>query len=207
MEGGRDPYRVLGVARDATNEEIRRAFQVLAKEKHPDANKGSGVAAEFQAVKEAYDLLKDPGRRKVYDFTSSSTRAGLYTAYSDPAEAERLRQRADEFRRRYQNPGALLLWCSPCIKLHSLHLRFFHHGTWWFVCSPTCRRCIVSTPSHGGTGEGAQPTRSHFATAACTGASTALMLPAVPASAHMDFKLQKHATSPQLLHGCASAHA
>lgn len=129
MEGGRDPYRVLGVARDATNDEIRRAFQVLAKEKHPDANKGSGAAAEFQAVKEAYDLLKDPGRRKVYDFSSSSTRAGLYTAYSDPAEAERLRQRADEFRRRYQNPGALRAWYDTYIMLRALYVRVLRYNT------------------------------------------------------------------------------
>lgn len=111
MESGRDPYKVLGVARDATNDEIRRAFQALAKEKHPDTNRASGAAADFQAVKEAYDLLRDPGRRKVYDFGSSS-RAGVYTSYSDPAEAERLRQRADEFRRRYQNPGESLTHTS-----------------------------------------------------------------------------------------------
>lgn len=63
-----DPYTVLGVARDATEEQIRRAYRRLAKQYHPDLNPGDKAAEErFKAVSAANEILSDPERRGRYD--------------------------------------------------------------------------------------------------------------------------------------------
>src|SRR5688572_27477682 len=64
-----DPYKVLGVARDAPDEEIRRTYRKLAKQLHPDLNPAnSGTAEEkFKKVSAAYDIVGDPEKRKQYD--------------------------------------------------------------------------------------------------------------------------------------------
>ena len=64
-----DPYKVLGVARDAPDEEIRRAYRKLAKELHPDLNPSNRATAEerFKKVSAAYDIIGDPEKRKQYD--------------------------------------------------------------------------------------------------------------------------------------------
>ena len=64
----RDPYEVLGVSRDASEEEIKAAYRRLAKKYHPDSNEGNASAAEhFKEVNEAYDVLSDEKKRKLYD--------------------------------------------------------------------------------------------------------------------------------------------
>lgn len=63
----RDPYGVLGVRRQASADEIARAYRRAARATHPDSG-GFGAGTErFQAVSDAYDLLRDPGRRAGYD--------------------------------------------------------------------------------------------------------------------------------------------
>jgi curved DNA-binding protein CbpA len=63
----RDPYVVLGLRRQASPDEIARAYRRAARATHPDGG-GAGAGAEpFQAVSDAYDLLRDPGRRAGYD--------------------------------------------------------------------------------------------------------------------------------------------
>ena len=57
----KDPYQILGVSPDASDEEIKRAYRKLAKQYHPDANPGDEVAAKrMQEVNEAYDRIKNP---------------------------------------------------------------------------------------------------------------------------------------------------
>ncbi|NGN64638.1 molecular chaperone DnaJ [Streptomyces sp. A7024] len=64
----KDYYKVLGVPKDATEAEIKKAYRKLAREFHPDANKGDAKAEErFKEVSEANDVLGDPKRRKEYD--------------------------------------------------------------------------------------------------------------------------------------------
>lgn len=66
MDG--DPYKILGVNKDASQDEIQKAFRRLAKKLHPDLNPGDKKAeSEFKEISRAYDLLGDPAKRKRYD--------------------------------------------------------------------------------------------------------------------------------------------
>ncbi|HEX8691674.1 MAG TPA: molecular chaperone DnaJ [Longimicrobium sp.] len=64
----KDFYRILGVAENASADEIKKAYRKLAKQYHPDANRNNPSAAErFKEVSEAYSVLSDEGKRKQYD--------------------------------------------------------------------------------------------------------------------------------------------
>ncbi len=64
----KDFYDILGVARDASTEEIKKAFRRMARESHPDANPDDPTAeARFREIAEAYEVLSDPERRHRYD--------------------------------------------------------------------------------------------------------------------------------------------
>ena len=68
MAGKRDYYEVLGVARAATDSEIKRAFRSLAREHHPDKNPEDPESERrFKEVQEAYAVLSDPEERRRYD--------------------------------------------------------------------------------------------------------------------------------------------
>lgn len=63
----RDYYEVLGVGRSASADDIRRAFRKLALEYHPDRNKSEEAAEHFKEINEAYEVLRDPEKRRAYD--------------------------------------------------------------------------------------------------------------------------------------------
>lgn len=64
----KDPYKVLGVPKNATESEIKKAYRKLARKWHPDKNPGNPEAEEkFKDIQEAYDILGDAGKRKQYD--------------------------------------------------------------------------------------------------------------------------------------------
>jgi molecular chaperone DnaJ len=62
-----DYYKVLGVDRKATPEDIKKAYRKLARQYHPDTNKETGAEERFKQISEAYDVLGDPEKRKTYD--------------------------------------------------------------------------------------------------------------------------------------------
>jgi len=63
----KDYYEILGVSRDASQEEIKKAYRRLAKKYHPDLNKDGGSAEKFKQIAEAYEVLSDPEKRAQYD--------------------------------------------------------------------------------------------------------------------------------------------
>ena len=87
-----DPYQILGVAKDASSDAIRKAYRKLAKELHPDLNPGDKAAEErFKAIQAAHDLLKDPEKRARFDRgeidASGQERAQHSYRYRDFADA------------------------------------------------------------------------------------------------------------------------
>lgn len=74
----KDYYEVLGVSRDATSEEIKKAFRRLAFEYHPDRNREDGAEAKFKEVNEAYEVLSDANKRAAYDQFGHSGADGLF---------------------------------------------------------------------------------------------------------------------------------
>lgn len=72
----KDYYGVLGVSRDASDEEVKKAFRRLARKYHPDVSKESDAAARMSDVNEAYAVLSDPERRAAYDAVGKGHRPG-----------------------------------------------------------------------------------------------------------------------------------
>lgn len=72
----KDYYEVLGVKRDASKDDIKRAYRRLARKYHPDVSKEADAEARFKEMKEAYEVLKDPEKRAAYDQFGENWKAG-----------------------------------------------------------------------------------------------------------------------------------
>ena len=72
----KDYYKTMGVTKDATPEDIKRAHRKLARKYHPDVSKEKNAEAQFKELAEAYEVLRDPERRAAYDQLGANHRAG-----------------------------------------------------------------------------------------------------------------------------------
>ena len=70
-----DYYKLLGVARDASADDIQKAFRQLARKFHPDVNKAPGAEDKFKQINEAHEVLKDTEKRRLYDQFGSNWKA------------------------------------------------------------------------------------------------------------------------------------
>ncbi|ADJ28182.1 DnaJ C-terminal domain-containing protein [Nitrosococcus watsonii] len=72
----KDYYQIMDIKRDATQDEIKRAYRKLARKYHPDVSKEPGAEARFKEVGEAYEVLKDPEKRAAYDQLGANWKEG-----------------------------------------------------------------------------------------------------------------------------------
>jgi len=72
----KDYYQVMGVARDASQDDIKRAYRKLARKYHPDVSKEKDAEEKFKELQEAHEVLKDPEKRAAYDQLGADWRQG-----------------------------------------------------------------------------------------------------------------------------------
>lgn len=64
---GKDYYKILGIAKGAGDEDIKKAYRKQALKWHPDKNKAANAEEKFKEIAEAYEVISDPKKREVYD--------------------------------------------------------------------------------------------------------------------------------------------
>lgn len=162
----RDLYQVLGIGRDATDEEIKAAYRKLAREHHPDVNGSPQAEDRFKEIAGAYEILSDPEKRARYDTYGSGGPAGQpFTDISDIFEVFfgsggfsggfGGRQRGPRSRRQRGEDIAVL------IRLEFEHAAFGVRRDLTIERRAACERCG---------GEGAEPGTSPIACRTCGGA-------------------------------------
>jgi len=67
MKMGKDYYKILGISKNASEDDIKKAYRKLALKYHPDKNKAAGAEERFKEVAESYEVLSDKKKRDIYD--------------------------------------------------------------------------------------------------------------------------------------------
>ena len=169
MAAKRDYYEVLGVARNANEDEVKKAFRRLARQYHPDVNRETGAEERFKEINEAYEVLGDAQKRQAYDRFGHAGVSGAAGAGANPFEGFGFGSFSDIFEQIFANAaGAQTRRASPA---RGADLRYeltisFEEAVRgcqkeieiprWETC-PTCR------------GNGAQPGTNTQRCSACQG--------------------------------------
>jgi curved DNA-binding protein len=91
----RDYYDTLGVSRDASQDEIRKAYRKLARQHHPDVSKDPDAEDRFKEISEAYDVLSDPEKRDRYDRFGQNWKAGQDVSGAEGFDFDGFREGVD----------------------------------------------------------------------------------------------------------------
>ncbi|XP_059140211.1 dnaJ homolog subfamily B member 5-like [Physella acuta] len=101
---GKDYYKILGITKGASDDEIKKAYRKMALKYHPDKNKSPGAEEKFKEIAEAYDVLSDPNKKEIFDkYGEDGLKGGMgggstggrsgnftYTFHGDPHETFRM---------------------------------------------------------------------------------------------------------------------
>jgi len=157
----RDYYEVLGVPRDASADDIKKAFRKLARQHHPDVSKDAGAEAKFKELNEAYEVLSDEQKRAGYDRYGHAGRGGFGAGPGDFGGFGDINDIFNEFfggftrtstaQRKSPRRGADLRYDLP---LEFLEAVFGVEKEIEVVRNETCSRC-----NGGGAEPGTNPTR------------------------------------------------
>ena len=80
-----DPYAVLGIRRNASDQEVQRAYRRLAKRYHPDLHPEASTSQQMRRINQAWETLSNPARRARYDAESAFPKSGSFGHWSAPA--------------------------------------------------------------------------------------------------------------------------
>jgi curved DNA-binding protein CbpA len=80
-----DPYAVLGIPRDASDQQVQRAYRRLAKRYHPDLHPDAQTSQQMRRINRAWETLSSPGSRARYDAEAALPRSASYEHWSGPA--------------------------------------------------------------------------------------------------------------------------
>src|ERR1700742_994455 len=89
MARAADYYKVLGVDKKASQEDIKKAYRKLARQYHPDTNKDPGAEERFKEISEAYDVLGDADKRKKYDTLGDDWKNQAQSGYNPYGQQSR----------------------------------------------------------------------------------------------------------------------
>ena len=113
----KDYYQTLGVAKTATEKEIKQAFRKLARKFHPDVNPGDKTAeAKFKEINEAYEVLGDPDKRRKYDELGANwrhVRTGAAAGAGSRRQSVRRRRRTGRLDHQHGRAGGGYRTMSP----------------------------------------------------------------------------------------------
>ena len=171
MAGKQDYYELLGVARDAGQDEIKKAFRKLARQFHPDVNKEPAAEAKFKEVNEAYEVLSDEQKRAAYDrygHAAFGNGGGFNAGQGDYGNFTDINDIFNEFFGGFTRGGATQQRRSPRrgadlrydLKLDFLEAIFGAQKEVTIVRNETCQRC---------SGNGAEPGTTPSRCRTCNG--------------------------------------
>jgi DnaJ-class molecular chaperone len=78
MKMGKDYYKILGIIKGASEDDVRKAYRKMALKFHPDKNKSAGAEEKFKEIAEAYEVLSDKRKREIYDKYGEDGLKGLF---------------------------------------------------------------------------------------------------------------------------------